>query len=320
MKIDILDDWFDTLRTLPCFAKIEGHDVTVHTDHAGEDILAERLQDTDVLVLFRERTPVTATLVKRLPKLRLISQRGVHPHIDVEACTRNGILVCSKKGPGAPNVAAAELAFALILNALRGIPAEIEGLKSGQWQTGVGRTARGKRLGIYGYGKIGRIVAGYADAFGMETVVYGREGSLEAARTDGRAVAPDRRAIFAGSDIVSLHVRLTPETRGLVTAEDLAAMKPDSILVNTSRAGLIAPGALFEALERGRPGMAAIDVFDEEPTVTDPLIHHPRVIATPHIGFVTREELDLQFSDIFDQILAFEAGEPVHMVNPEVRT
>ena len=320
MKIAILDDWFDTLRTLPCFTKLRGHDVTVHTDHVEEiDILAERLKDTDALVLFRERTPVTAALVDRLPALRLISQRGVHPHIDVEACTRNGILLCSKKGPGAPNIAAAEHTFALILNALRNIPAEIAALKAGAWQTGVGRTANGKRLGIYGYGKIGRIVAGYARAFGMEVVVWGREGSQEAARADGIGVAESREAFFAGCDVVSLHVRLIPETRGIVTADDLAAMKPDAILVNTSRSGLIAPGILLAALEQGRPDMAAIDVFDEEPTTTDPLIHHPRVIATPHIGYVTREELDLQFGDIFDQITAYAAGEPIHTVNPEVR-
>lgn len=319
MKIAILDDWFDTLRTLPCFAKLEGHDVTVHTDHTEDvDILAKRLADTEALVLFRERTPVTAALVERLPRLRLISQRGVHPHIDLEACTRNGILLCSKKGPGAPNVAAAEHTFALILNALREIPAEIAALKAGTWQTGVGRTAHGKRLGIYGYGKIGQIVAGYARAFGMEVVVWGREGSLDAARADGTEIAESREAFFAEADIVSLHIRLTPETRGLVTEADLAAMKPDAILVNTSRSGLIAPGNLLAALERGRPGMAAIDVFDAEPTTTDPLIHHPRVIATPHIGYVTREELDLQFGDIFDQITAYAADEPIHMVNPEV--
>ncbi len=320
MKIAILDDWFDTLRTLPCFAKLEGHDVTVHTDHIDDaDILSGRLRGIDALVLFRERTPVTAALVDRLPDLRLISQRGVHPHIDVEACTRNGILLCSKKGPGAPNIAAAEHSFALMLNALRTIPAEIAALKAGQWQTGVGRTAHGKRLGIYGYGKIGRIVAGYARAFGMEVMAWGREATVRAAGADGIVIADSREAFFAGADIISLHIRLTPETRGIVTADDLAVMKPDSILVNTSRAGLIAPGALLAALEKGCPGMAALDVFDEEPTTTDPLIHHPRVIATPHIGYVTREELDLQFGDIFDQINAYAAGEPIHMVNPQVR-
>ena len=318
MKIAILDDWFDTLRALSCFTKLEGHDVTVHTDHVEEvDALAERLKGIEALVLFRERTPVTAALLDRLPALRLISQRGVHPHIDVEACTRNGILLCSKKGPGVPNVAAAEHTFALILNALRNIPAEIAALKTGTWQTGVGRTALGKRLGIYGYGKIGRIVAGYARAFGMEVVVWGREGSLESARADGVEIAGSRNAFFADSDIVSLHIRMTPETRGIVIADDLAAMKTDAILVNTSRSGLIAPGDLLAALDEGHPGMAALDVFDAEPTTTDPLIHHPRVIATPHIGYVTREELDLQFGDIFDQIVAYEAGEPIHMVNPE---
>jgi len=318
MKIAILDDWFDTLRTLPCFETLAGHDVTVHTDHVEDAAsLADRLGGVEALVLFRERTPVTADLIARLPDLKLVSQRGVHPHIDVEACTKAGILVCSRKGPGAPNVAAAEHTFALILSALRNIPAENAALKAGQWQTGVGRTARGKRLGILSYGKIGRIVAGYARAFGMEVVVRGRDGSREAALADGHAVVPDRAAFFAESDIVTLHARLTPETRGMVTAGDLGAMKRDSILVNTARAALIAPGALLAALDAGRPGMAALDVFDEEPTTTDPLIRHARVIATPHIGFVTREELDMQFRDIFDQIVAYDAGAPINMVNPE---
>lgn len=318
MKIAILDDWFDTLRTLPCFGKLAGHDVSVHTDHVEEvGALAARLAGIDALVLFRERTPVTAALVERLPDLRLISQRGVHPHIDVDACTRAGVLVCSKKGPGAPNIAAAEHAFALILAALRNIPGEVAALKAGMWQTGVGRTAQGKRLGIHSYGRIGRIVAGYAQAFGMEVVVWGREGSRAAARADGVAVAASRAEFFAESDVVTLHARLTPESRGTITADDLAAMKPDSVLVNTARAALIAPGALLAALDAGRPGMAALDVFDTEPTTTDPLIHHPRVIATPHVGYVTREELDLQFGDIFDQIVAFDAGAPIHVVNPE---
>ncbi len=319
MKIALLDDWFDTLRTLPCFAKLDGHDVTVHTDHVEDiDVLAGRLAEADILVLFRERTAITAALVERLPRLRLISQRGVHPHIDVAACTRQGVLVCSKKGPGVPNVAAAEHTFALMLCALRNIPGEVAALKSGMWQTGVGRTAHGKRLGIYSYGKIGRIVAGYAQAFGMEVVVWGRDGSRAAAQADGITVAENRAAFFAESDIVTLHPRLTPETRGTITGEDLARMKPDSILVNTARAALIVPGALRAALDAGRPGVAALDVFDEEPTTADPLIHHPRVIATPHIGFVTREELDLQFGDIFDQITGYVAGQPIHMINPEV--
>ena len=322
MKVHILDDWFDTLRTLPCFERLKDHEVTVWTDHADEDRLADRLAEAEALVLFRERTALTRSLLERLPHLKLISQRGVYPHVDVPACTDNGVLLCSKTGADGANYAAAELTFGLMLAAMRQIPQQMASAKAGHWQIGVGKTLRGRTLGLYGYGKIARAVAGYAGAFGMRVVWWGSEAGRARAADAGETVADSRADFFARSDIVSLHVRLKPETRGRVTADDLAAMSPGALLVNTSRAGLIAPGALLTALTAGRPGMAAIDVFDTEPMTdpADPLLSHPNLICTPHIGFVTEDEFDLQFSDIFDQINAYAAGAPINIINPEVRT
>ncbi|NVK44782.1 MAG: D-2-hydroxyacid dehydrogenase family protein [Rhodobacteraceae bacterium] len=321
MKVHILDDWFDTLRELPCFRLLEGHDVTVWTDHEPDPAsLAARLADADCVVLFRERTRVTRDLLERLPNLRLISQRGAWPHVDVDACTDAGVLLCSNKGADGANYAAAELTFALILAAMRQLPQQMASVKAGAWQMGVGRTLRGRTLGLYGYGRIGRVVADYARAFGMNVVWWSSEAGRDRAEANGEVVATSRVAFFADSDVVSLHLRLTPETRGIVTAEDLACMGPKSVLVNTSRAGLIAPGALLEGLNAGRPGMAAIDVFDTEPMKdpADPLLAHPNLIATPHIGFVTEDEFDKQFSDIFAQVNAYAEGAPIHMVNPSV--
>jgi D-3-phosphoglycerate dehydrogenase len=321
MKVSILDDYFDTLRTLPCFRKLDGYDVTVWTDHVQDvDQLAERLRDTEVLVLFRERTQIREPLLGRLPKLKLISQRSVYPHIDIEACTRLGVIVSSSQHPGTPSYAAAELTFGLILDSLRLIPQHVAALKAGQWQVGVGSTLRGKALGIYGYGRIGAVVAGYGRAFGMNILVWARPDTLEKARADGHATAPSKEQFFADCDVVSLHMRLVPATRHIVTAADLARMKPTALLVNTSRAPLIAPGALVAALRAGRPGMAAVDVYEEEP-LADP--HHPlltmsNVVCTPHIGYVTRDEYETQFTDIFDQINAYAAGKPINVVNPEV--
>lgn len=321
MKLAILDDYFDTLRTLPSFSKLDGHDVTVFTDHLQEtDALAERLQDFEAVVLFRERTKIGGDLLDRLPQLKLISQRGVYPHVDVEACTRNGVLLCSRTSAGTPSHAAAEHTFALLLASARQIPAQMASLQAGTWQTGVGKTLHGRTLGLYGYGRIGRTVAGYAKAFGMKAVFWASEASRERAVQDGETVAESREAFFSESDAVSLHLRLVPATRGIVTAADLSLMKSGSILVNTSRAGLIAEGALLEGLHAGRPGFAAIDVFDREPVTdpADPLVRHPNLVATPHIGFVTEDEFELQFSDIYDQVVAYAAGEPINMINPEV--
>lgn len=321
MNIAILDDYFDTLRGLPCFRKLDGHAVTVWNDHVQElDALAERLCDTEVLVLIRERTQIRAPLIARLPKLRLISQRSVYPHIDIDACTAHGVIVSSNQHAGSPSHAAAELTWGLVIAAIRQIPQQMRALQAGRWQIGVGRSLRGRTLGIYGYGRIGAEVARFGAAFGMNVLVWGRAASLQRAREDGWDVAPDRRAFFETCDVLSLHMRLVTDTRGIVTAEDLGRMKPTALLVNTSRAGLIAPGALEQALRDGRPGMAAVDVYDEEPLRDPhhPLLRMPNVVCTPHIGYVTEDEYEIQFSDIFDQIVSYASGHPIHVVNPDV--
>jgi D-3-phosphoglycerate dehydrogenase len=250
----------------------------------------------------------------------LISQRSVFPHIDIETCTRLGIVVSSSQHADTPSYATAEFTWGLVLAAMRAIPQQMASLKSGQWQIGVGHTLRGKTLGIYGYGRIGAAVAGYGKAFGMKVLVWAREASLQRARADGHEVAPGKRAFFETCDVLSLHMRLVKETRGIVTGEDLARMKPGALLVNTSRAPLIAPGALVAALREGRPGMAAVDVYENEPLrdPSDPLLRMDNVVCTPHIGYVTRDEYEIQFSDIFDQITAYAAGKPINVVNPEV--
>ena len=321
MKITILDDYFDTLRTLPCFQKLEGHDVTIWNDHVQEtNALAARLKDTEGLVLIRERTQIRAPLLDRLDKLRLISQRSVYPHIDIDACTRRGVIVSSNTHAGTPSYAAAELTWGLILAAMRQIPQQMAALQTGIWQIGVGHTLRDKTLGIYGYGRIGAAVAGYGNAFGMHVLVWAREASLERARADGLATAESKRVFFESCDVISLHMRLVNETRGIVTKNDLLAMKSSALLVNTSRAPLIEPDALVEALRVGRPGMAAVDVYEEEPLrdPAHPLLKMKNVICTPHIGYVTRDEYEIQFSDIFDQIVLYASGAPTNVVNPTV--
>ena len=320
MKVAVLDDYFDTLRTLSCFAKLAGHDVTVWTDHVQDvDALAERLADTEALVLIRERTEIRTPLLERLPKLRLISQRSVYPHIDVDTCTRLGIVVSSDMHAGTPSFAAAELTWALVLAAMRRIPQQVNAMRAGRWQTEIGRTLLGKTLGIFGYGRIGKVVAGYGRAFGMRVLVWSRPESLERARADGYEVARSKHAFYEESDVLSLHMRLVDATRGIVTADELHLMKPDALLVNTSRAGLIEQGALVGALQKGRPGMAAVDVYEDEPVLdtNDPLLQLDNVVCTPHIGYVTRDEWELQFSDVFDQINAFAAGSPINVVNPD---
>jgi len=320
MKISILDDYHDTLRTLACFDKLKGHDVTVWTDHVQDvGTLAKRLQDAQALVLIRERTQIRAPLLERLPKLVLISQRSVYPHIDIDACSRLGIIVSSSQHTDTPSYAAAELTWGLILAAMRDIPRQMAALQTGKWQIGVGRTLRGKTLGIYGYGRIGSVVAGYGKAFGMDVLVWAREASLARARADGYRTAPDKAAFFEQCDIISLHMRLLPATRGVVTAADLGRMKPAALIVNTSRAPLIEPGALVAALRAGRPGMAAIDVFEDEPLrdTSHPLLTMDNVVCTPHIGYVTRDEYEVQFADIFEQIVAYTAGSPINVVNPD---
>jgi D-3-phosphoglycerate dehydrogenase / 2-oxoglutarate reductase len=321
MRVAILDDYFDTVRTLDCFATLDGHDVTVwtdHTDDVGE--LAERLRGTEVLVLIRERTTVGQDLLERLPDLRLISQRSVYPHIDIDTCSRLGIIVSSDLHQGSPSYATAELAWGLIIAAMRRIPQQVVSMRAGDWQDGVGLSLRSRTLGIYGYGRIGEVMAGYGAAFGMRVVVWAGAESRKRAARDGLEVAVSREAFFAGCDVVTLHMRLVEATRGIVTVEDLGRMQPSALFVNTSRAGLVEAGALVTSLGRGRPGMAALDVFDQEPLTdtTDPLLAMDNVVCTPHIGYVTRDEWEVQFADIFDQIAAYASGSPINVVNPDV--
>jgi len=321
MKVSILDDYFDTVRTLDCFTKLAGHEVTIWTDHTQDiDHLADRLADVEALVLIRERTEVCSALLGQLPRLRLISQRSVYPHIDVTTCTALGIVVSSDLHAGSASYATAELTWGLVIAGMRRLPQQVASMKAGRWQDGIGDSLRGKTLGVYGYGRIGRVVADYGRAFGMDVVVWASDSSRVTAEASGAAVASSRESFFARCDVVSLHLRLVDATRGIVTAADLARMKPSALLVNTSRAGLIAPGALVEALRQGNPGRAALDVYDSEPLLdrSDPLLGMDNVVCTPHIGYVSRDEWEIQFSEIFDQINAFAAGSPVNVVNPEV--
>jgi D-3-phosphoglycerate dehydrogenase / 2-oxoglutarate reductase len=321
MKVSILDDYHDTLRTLRAFEKLAGHEVTVWNDHVQDtDALAQRLKDAEALVLIRERTKIRAPLLERLPKLKLISQRSVYPHIDIDACTRLGVVVSSDQNLGMPSYATAELTWGLIIASLRDIPLQMQSLRAGKWQAGVGNTLRGKTLGIFGYGRIGAVVAGYGKAFGMKVLVWARAASQAKARADGHAVAASKEAFFEQSDVITLHLRLIDATRGIVTAQDLARMKPTALIVNTSRAPLIEPGALVSALRAGRPGKAAVDVYEEEPLrdTGHPLLNMPNVVCTPHLGYVTREDHEIAFAEIFDQINAYAAGKPTNVVNPQV--
>jgi D-3-phosphoglycerate dehydrogenase / 2-oxoglutarate reductase len=320
MRIVISDDYQNAVPTLACFARLAGHDVAVFNDSVTGDALVERYRDADAIVMIRERTEIDATLLDRLPSLKLISQTGKGTtHIDVVACTARGIAVAA--GTGSP-VAPAELTFALILAAMRHIPREDANLRAGGWQTTLGRVLRGRTLGIYGYGKIGSMVAGFGRAFGMNLLAFGRQGSVERAQREQVAVAPDKATLFTDADVLSLHLRLTPQTTGIVTPADLALMKDDALLVNTSRAELIEPNALVEALRRGRPGFAAVDVYEEEPVrgASNPLLQLPNVVATPHLGYVEKDSYELYFGQAFDQVVAFAQGQPINVVNPESLT
>jgi len=320
VKISILDDYHDTIRTLKCFGKLAGHEVTIWNDHVQDvDALAARLKGAEALVLIRERTKIRAPLLERLPGLKLISQRSIFPHIDVDACTRLGIVLSSNQHFGRPSYATAELTWGLIIAAMREIPRQMASLRAGKWQAGVGNTMRGKTLGIFGYGRIGAVVAGYGKAFGMDVLVWAREASRSRARADGYAVAANKEAFFEESDVISLHMRLVDATRGIVTARDLARMKPTALIVNTSRAPLVEPGALVAALKVGRPGKAAVDVYEEEPLrdTGHPLLNMENVVCTPHLGYVTREDHEIAFAEIFDQINAYLDGKPINVVNAE---
>lgn len=309
MNIVIPDDYQDAVRGLACFAKLAGHSVTIYNDTVKEtDALVERFQEADALVLIRERTRITEALLERLPRLKLISQTGKGTaHIDLAACERRGIKVTA--GTGSP-YAPAELTWALVLAALRHLPHEVARLRAGHWQSTMGTGLRGRTLGIWGYGKIGTLVAGYGRAFGMDVRIWGREGSLSRARSDGYALAGSREELFQQSDVLSLHLKLSAETRGIVTASDLARMRPDALLVNTSRAELIETGALEAALRAGRPGFAAVDVYEQEPLIgamgaAHPLLALGNALCTPHLGYVERDSYESYFGQAFDQVVEF---------------
>ncbi len=319
LRIAIPDDYQNCVRSLACFSKLAAHQVTVFNDTLHDvSALAERLQNFDALVLTRERTAISAALLERLPQLRVISQTGkVAEHIDIAACTARGVAVVDGRGSGA---ATAELTWALVLASRRHLVDEVNRLTSGQWQGYLGQQLSGQRLGVWSYGRIGRQIAAYGRAFGMQVWVWGREASLADARADGFEVAPSREAFFAGSDVLSLHVRLNAQTRGLITAADLALMRSDALFVNTSRAELVAEGALVAALEQGHPGFVAVDVYEAEPVLgaQHPLVRHPRALCTPHIGYVERDNYELYFGTAFDNLNAFASGQPQSLVNPDV--
>lgn len=318
LRIAIPDDYQDCVRSLNCFSRLAGHEVSVFQDTLTDaHALAHRLRGFDALVLTRERTAITAGLLDQLPALKLISQTGrLAGHVDLAACTERGVLVADGRGSGA---ATAELTWALVLASRRHLVAEANRLRAGQWQGHLGQQLQGQRLGVWSYGRIGRQVAAFGRAFGMPVWVWGRDASTAAARADGFEVAPSRAAFFGGSDVVSLHVRLNAQTHGLITAADLALMRPDALLVNTSRAELVAEGALAAALYRGRPGFAAVDVYEQEPVLgaDHPLLALPNALCTPHIGYVERDNFENYFGQAFDNINAFAAGAPQNLVNPE---
>ena len=328
MNIVILDDYQDAVRKMACAAKLEDFPAKVYTNTVkGLGQLSVRLKDADVIVLIRERTHLTRAIIEKLPKLKLIVQTGhAGPHIDIQACTERGIAVA--EGTGSPT-APAELTWALIMTALRRLPHYIGNLKHGAWQQsglkagsmppnfGVGTVLKGKTLGIWGYGKIGQLLAGYGQAFGMKVLIWGREPSRERAMLDGYQAADSQQAFFSQSDVLTLHLRLNEDTAGIVKHEDLALMKPTALLVNTSRAELIEPDALLSALNRGRPGMAAIDVFENEPILQGhALLRLENCICTPHIGYVEQDTYEMYFSAAFDNILNFVKGTPTNIVNP----
>jgi D-3-phosphoglycerate dehydrogenase len=319
MRVVIPDDYQDCVRHLACFTKLAAHEVTVFNDTVHDlDALVQRLANAQAVVLTRERTAISDALLQRLPQLRIISQTGkVAAHIDMAACTARGVAVAEGSGTGA---ATAELTWALLLASRRNLVDEANRLRAGLWQGTVGRQLQGQRLGVWGYGRVGTQVAAYGRAFGMQVWVWGREGSASRARTDGVEVAPSREAFFAGSDVVSLHVRLSPDSQGAVSPADLARMKPDALLINTSRAGLIEPGALVKALQAGRPGFAAVDVFEDEPVLgaRDPLLALPNALCTPHLGYVERDNYERYYGTAFDNINAYAAGQPVNLANPQV--
>jgi D-3-phosphoglycerate dehydrogenase len=329
VNIIILDDYQDAVRKLKCAAKLEHLNAKVFTNTVkGIGQLSVRLRDADILVLIRERTQFPRQLLEKLPKLKLISQTGrVGGHIDVDTCTRMGIAVA--EGVGSP-VSTAELTWALIMAAMRRLPQYVGNLKHGAWQQsglksasmppnfGVGMVLRGKTLGIWGYGRIGQLVAGYGRAFGMQVIVWGSESARGKARDDGFSAADSCETFFEGCDVMSLHLRLHDNTRGVVHLDHLLRMKPTALFVNTSRAELLEEGALVSALNKGRPGMAAVDVFETEPILQGhPLLRLENAVCTPHLGYVEQDSYELLFSAAFDNVVNFVNGTPTNIVNPD---
>jgi len=320
MKIAVLDDYQDVFRTLKCHSKLKGHDVAIYHDSVKEPgKLAQRLNGAEAVILLQQRTPFPRAAAEKVTTLKLISQTGRNVnHIEVEACTQKGILVCGA-GAGLPNHTA-ELTWGLIFSALRHIPEEVQQLKAGRWQTTIGTTVVGKTLGVYAYGRIGSIVARVGRAFDMKVVCWGREGSTAKARADGFDVAPSREAFFEAADIVSLHIPLNRETRGIVKHADLARMKPTALIVNTSRGPIIEKGALEKALKEGRPGYGAVDVYDDEPVLggDHPLLRMSNVVCTPHLGYVDRDTYEKYYGAAVDNVLAYAEGKPINVLNPDV--
>lgn len=321
MRITILDDYQDAVRKLDCFKILDGHDVQIlKQSYSDPALLAEKLSDTEALVLIRERTRITEDLLAQLPKLKLISQTGkISNHLDLAVCSRFHVAVAESMGSP---VAPAELTWLLIMNALRGLPKALSDMDKGLWQTNIGDCVAGKTIGIWSYGKIGKRIAQYAKAFGAQVIVWGSENSREEAVRDGFLAAASKSDFFHFSDVVTLHLRLVPETRGVVKLEDLRSMKPTALFVNTSRAELVEDGALLTALKTGVPGMAAVDVYESEPIFDPnyPLLQLPNVLCTPHIGYVEKNGYEQLFRLAFENIVAFSEGDPQHIANPAVLT
>ncbi|WP_293311123.1 D-2-hydroxyacid dehydrogenase family protein [Pedobacter sp. UBA5917] len=319
MKIAILDDYQNTVRKLACFNLLKHHEVVIlNQTEKDPGVLAEKIKDAEALVLIRERTAITDDLLSKLPKLKLISQTGkISNHLDLTACTKYKVAVA--EGVGSP-VAPAELTWILLMNVLRQIPNAVEGLKKGEWQVNIGESVNGKIIGIWGYGKIGKIIAGYAKAFGAKVLVWGGEQSRTNAINDGFEAAESKTTFFKTADVISLHLRLNNETTGIVTGADLNLMKTSSVLINTSRAELIEKGSLVKALKIGRPGFAGIDVYENEPAYDTSLelLNMPNVVCTPHLGYVEKNSYELYFSKAFENIINYINGKPTNIANPAI--
>ena len=323
MKIAVIHDYADVLRGTRAYSRLQGHEVIIHTDaYTDPERVIAQAAGCDALVLTQQRVPLTRQIIERLPGLRFISQTGRNTnHLDVPACTEQGIVVSAggSSGGGSPYSTTAELTWGLILASLRHLPYEVERLKHGHWHTTVGTRLFGRTLGVYAFGHIGAAVARVGQAFGMHVVCWGREGSTARAKAEGFEIAASREAFFEHADVLSLHLPGNRETRGIITADDLARMQPTALLVNTSRAPIIAAGALVAALRNGRPGFAAVDVYEEEPVVDaqHPLLQMPNALCAPHLGYAERDSYEALYALAVDQLLAFAAGKPINVANPE---